>query len=276
MSSPIGYSQEPPNSRYFAGLRSGQPSVWMIFVSGFGTRQISFTPSSQICGSGPWRPKWSSAAPVRCPAVPSASTVTLADDVRARLEVAERLVLLAAALVAAADADDAPVLDEQPVGRGLGQDERPARLGQLREIARHLGDRDDPVAVVAERRRRRDPERPLAREQVDALARHLAVGRDRRASCSGRPLNRRRTARGFMTAPESRCEPGCLPLSTSATGTSPRRSAVAGSSSSSWPSRIAQASPAGPPPTIRTPTSIRSSGASVGAAITSSLENGGG
>ena len=34
--------------------------------------------------------------------------------------------------------------------------------------------------------------------------------------------------------------------------------------------------PAGPPPTISTPTSIRSSGASVGAAITSSLENGGG
>ena len=36
------------------------------------------------------------------------------------------------------------------------------------------------------------------------------------------------------------------------------------------------ASPAGPPPTISTPTSMRSSGASVGAAITSSLENGGG
>ena len=57
MSSPIGYSQDPPNSRYFADLRSGQPSVWMIFVSGLGTRQISFTPSSQIWGSGPLRPK---------------------------------------------------------------------------------------------------------------------------------------------------------------------------------------------------------------------------
>ena len=55
----------------------------------------------------------------------------LGDDVGARLEVAERLVLLAAPLVAAADADDAAVLDEQPVGRRLGQHERAARLGLL-------------------------------------------------------------------------------------------------------------------------------------------------
>ena len=91
-----------------------------------------------------------------------------------------------------------------------------------------------------------------------------------------RPLNSRRSERGLTTAPESRCEPGRAPFSTTATGTSPSRSAVSGDSSSSWPSRIAHASPAGPAPTIRTPTSIRSSTGSVGAAIASVGENGGG
>ena len=101
----------------------------------------------------------------------------LRDDVGAGLEVAERLVLLAAPLVAAADADDAAVLDEQPVGRRLRQHERPAGLCELGEVAAHLGDRDDPVAVVAQGRRRRDPQRALAREHVHALAWNLAVGR---------------------------------------------------------------------------------------------------
>src|SRR3954447_1160886 len=47
-----------------------------------------------------------------------------------------------------------------------------------------------------------------------------------------------------------------------ATGTSPRRSIVSGSSASSWSSRLAVARPAVPPPTIATPTSMRSSSAS--------------
>src|SRR5215216_1584457 len=49
-----------------------------------------------------------------------------------------------------------------------------------------------------------------------------------------------------------------------ATGTSPSFSASSGSSSSSCSSRIAHASPAWPPPTMATPTSIRSSSGSVG------------
>ena len=73
-----------------------------------------------------------------------------------------------------------------------------------------------------------------------------------------RPLKSRWRPRGLTTAPESRCEPGCLPFSSTATGTSPSRSAVSGSSSTSWPRRIAQASPAGPAPTTRIPTSIGS------------------
>ena len=52
--------------------------------------------------------------------------------------------------------------------------------------------------------------------------------------------------------------------------------ADSGCSSSSCPRRIAQASPPAPPPTIRIPTSIRSSGGSVGTAIASIGPNGGG
>ena len=58
-------------------------------------------------------------------------------------------------------------------------------------------------------------------------------------------------------------------------GTSPSRSRTSGRSSSSWPSRIAQARPPGPAPTMATPTSMRSSGGSVGAPTASSAPNGG-
>src|SRR4051812_33023523 len=88
--------------------------------------------------------------------------------------------------------------------------------------------------------------------------------------------NSLRIADGFIMAPDSRCEPGPLPFSTSATGTSPSDSISCSSSASSWVSRIAQASPAGPPPTIATPTSIRSSSGSVGGAMNSLAESTGG
>src|ERR671915_1172335 len=77
-------------------------------------------------------------------------------------------------------------------------------------------------------------------------------------------------AEGFIIAPESRCEPGPLPFSTSAIGTSPSDSSSASSSASSWVSLIAHTRPAGPPPTITTPTSIRSSSGSVGGPTNSS------
>ena len=81
--------------------------------------------------------------------------------------------------------------------------------------------------------------------------------RAREAARAAAPAARRR--------PESWCAPTARPLSTSAIGTSPSRSATAGSSSSSCASRIAQASPAGPPPTIATPTSSCSSAGASGA-----------
>ena len=83
-------------------------------------------------------------------------------------------------------------------------------------------------------------------------------------SLSSRSGNSFCIADGFIIAPESRCEPGPLPFSTSATGTSPSDSISASSSASSCVSLIAHARPPGPPPTITTPTSIRSSSGSVG------------
>ena len=104
----------------------------------------------------------------------------------------------------------------------------------------------------------------------------LATGPNVGQSSSGRSGNSFCIADGFIIAPDSRCEPGPLPFSTSATGTSPSDSSSASSSASSCVSRIAQASPAGPPPTIATPTSIRSSSGSVGGPTNSLAESTGG
>src|SRR5687768_492357 len=76
--------------------------------------------------------------------------------------------------------------------------------------------------------------------------------------------------------PESRCEPVVLPFSMRATGTSPSCSVSFSSSPISCISRIAQASPPGPPPTIAMPTSIRSSSGSVGGPTYSFTESTGG
>src|SRR4051794_32686045 len=83
-------------------------------------------------------------------------------------------------------------------------------------------------------------------------------------------------ADGSIIAPDSRCEPVVFPFSISATGTSPNASVSSSSSASSCISRIAQASPPGPPPTIATPTSMRSSSASVGGPTYSLAESTGG
>src|ERR1700754_1578236 len=79
-----------------------------------------------------------------------------------------------------------------------------------------------------------------------------------------------------MFAPDRRWAPATLPFSITATGTSPSFSVSSGSFSSSCMSLLAQARPAGPPPTIAIPTSIGSSGASVGGPMTLAESNGGG
>src|SRR5688500_16255519 len=92
-------------------------------------------------------------------------------------------------------------------------------------------------------------------------------------SSSGRSS---RNGPGCITPPESWCAPATLPFSITATGTAPRRSVSSGSSSSSCSSRIAHARPAWPPPTMATPTSIRSSSGSVGGPMNSLAESTGG
>src|SRR5438309_1442761 len=67
---------------------------------------------------------------------------------------------------------------------------------------------------------------------------------------------------GRTTAPERLCPPHVFAFSITATGTSPSRSIVSGSSARSCSRRLAHDSPAVPPPTIATPTSISSSSAS--------------
>ena len=101
----------------------------------------------------------------------------LRDDVGAGLEVAECLSFLAASLVAAADADDAAVLHEQPVRARLREDDVPPPLPARRDSAtsgrsRRSSCRGCGASAAAGCAGR------AAGEQVDALARDLAVGRD--------------------------------------------------------------------------------------------------
>ena len=88
--------------------------------------------------------------------MPSASTVALRGHVGARLEVAELLAVLAAALVARADRRG-PRRRRRAAGwpRVSVRMYAPRLLGPRCQPARQLGDADHVVAVVAERRRRR-------------------------------------------------------------------------------------------------------------------------
>ena len=166
------------------------------------------------------------------------------------------------ALVAGADAMDAAVGDEQLLRVGLRRTAAP------------------PASACSARKR------PAETETIQLPWLRIVGGGGIRRPCpssAGRPPRRgprRSSARPPSSAGRGRGDerarvhdgageevrPG-LPFSTTATGTSPSRAAVSGDSSSSCPSRIAQARPAGPAPTMRTPTSIRSSTGSVGGAI---------
>jgi hypothetical protein len=98
-------------------------------------------------------------------------------DVGPRLEVAERLAVLATSLVARADADDGAVLHDQLRRRGLGQDVRAGLLDLLLLIARERRDRDHLVPVVLEVRYGEHRHRKLdlaVRERVHGLLDHLA------------------------------------------------------------------------------------------------------
>ena len=164
--------------------------------------------------------------------MPSASTVAFAITSEPGSKFGERLAVPAAALVAGAHAPDDAVLDQQLVGGGLGQDVDAGLLGLVGEEAPELRNRRHVVAVVAEvGRHRLERQRLLRSEQVDGVLLDLPEapatrirGRSGKSSC---------IAEGRMFAPESRCAPGVLPFSITATGTSPSFSFSSGSCSSS-------------------------------------------
>src|SRR4051812_6854199 len=106
--------------------------------------------------------------------------------------------------------------------------------------------------------------------------RSVSTGPNVGHSDSGMSGNSRFMADGCIIAPLIRCEPGVRPFSISATGTSPSCFISDSSSASSCISRFAQARPAGPPPTMATPTSMRSSSASSKPPMNSFSESTGG
>ena len=100
----------------------------------------------------------------------------LGHDVRSGLEVRELLAISAAALVPGAHAPDDSLLDQQLVGRGLGQQIGARLLGLLAEEAAQLRDRRDVVAVIAEvGRHGLQGERLLPGQQVDRVLGDLLV-----------------------------------------------------------------------------------------------------
>ena len=224
---------EPPNSRYLAAKWSGQPIVWITRSSGFWTSQTSLTPSSHCCGSSEPSSKWRIAAPVRWPWVPSQSTVALAIRSEPGSKFDSSWPSRPRPLSPERTPTTRPSSTSSLAAGGLAQDVDARVLRLLGEPAAQLRHRGDVVAVVAERRRRGlQRDRPLAvRQQVDRVLGH------RRRRWASPPRRGRGTASasptGFIIAPDSRCEPGPLPFSTSAIGTSPSDSSSVSSSASS-------------------------------------------
>ena len=198
--------------------------------------------------------------------MPSASTVTRATMSEPGSKFGELLAVAAAALVAGADADARGRPSTSSFSAdGLGQDRRARLLGLLGEPAAELRERGDVVAVVLHRRRRRDPQRALrASGSRRASCVDLAVERhvlDPLAAAE-EPAQRARVddgageqvRAGLLALLEHGDRHLAEPLAR--VSGAPRAAGRAGSRRRARP---------GPAPTIRTPTSIRSSGGSVGA-----------
>ncbi len=219
--------KEPPNSRYFLPPRSGQPMVWITRSSGFATFQTSFTASSHTCGSSPRRSNRSSATPVRWPCVPSASTVTFAT----RSEPASKL-------------PSSPPSRFRPLSPVRTPTTRPCETRSFSAVVSGRIIAPPSSACSAEEaaelaRARRSSSRGCASAAAagsgaptgGSARRPTPRGPGRTTGGPASGSGRRRvgaSALGFTTAPERRCEPGCLPFSSTATGTSPSRSASSG------------------------------------------------
>ncbi len=88
--------------------------------------------------------------------------------------------VLADAHVAGGDAGDGPIL-EQHLGGGKARIDLDAeRLGLLRQIAAHVAERDDEIAVIAHQRRQqkiRQPQRAGRPERIEVVGGHRGLDR---------------------------------------------------------------------------------------------------
>ena len=156
-------------SRRSGGTSAGssaasRPSVWITRSSGLGTFQTSLTPSSHTWGSRPSaRSNSRIAGPVRWPQQPSASTVALATTSVPGSKLPSGSPSLPRPLSPVRTPTTRPSSTSSCVGRRLGEDVRAALLGLRLLVAGEPGDRDDLVAVVLLRRRRRDADLRLRR-----------------------------------------------------------------------------------------------------------------
>ena len=169
----------------------------MTRSSGFGTSQISFTPSSQRLRVGAVHVEVVVGGVGEVADRALGEHRRLGDDVGAGLEVAELLALLAAAAVAGAHALDDPVLDQQLGRGGLGEDVDAGLFGFLGEEAAQFRDRDRVGALFAEvGRRRLQRERFLRGEEVGRVLGHLLVDR--------RPVGRVEVGEELVPSPRGR------------------------------------------------------------------------
>ena len=232
----------PPISRSFRVVRNGQPSVWITWSSGFATRHTSFTPRLHACGNSPRNPNRSIAAPARCPCVPSDNTVAWACTSTPGSYDPSGSPSRPSPLSPVLTPRTAPSATSSLCCVSLRQHHRSQLLRQLRHVPSQLRQGEHQVALVVERRRRRDPhleglahqvdgflrDRPeaarqrrhvLTRQQVaqrrrihhsarqQVRSRHpsLVKHRDRRLA---QPLGRRRVLRQQLSQPDRAGQPG--------------------------------------------------------------------
>jgi hypothetical protein len=99
----------------------------------------------------------------------------------ARFERRQRLALAAESLGACLDTANRALRHQQPLGIRLGQHHHAQLLGTVGQVAAELGQREDQISLVVERRRRRDPQLESLGHQVDRLLgdRPVAAGQRR-------------------------------------------------------------------------------------------------
>ena len=108
--------------------------------------------------------------PCQMPLCPLAQHRGPGPDLDSRLVRGGRLPIAVEALVAGHDAADRAAVDEQHLGGRLGQHHRSELLRLLAQVAAELRQREDPVALVVEGRRRGQANAVARAHEVDGLA----------------------------------------------------------------------------------------------------------